>query len=126
MASIESLDKLPRRHAVTFRDVRAPGEPADAPLPATGRSCAFRLQTGPKPTGRKVQLLIELEADGDREPAAPTVRVNATPCPDPERQGKCVLLYTVPPEALTDGQTVVETMNAGSRIMRVEVAIAGE
>jgi len=124
MRGIEALNPLPRRHAITYRDIVAPGEPSGHLLPAAPGLGIFRLQTGPKPNGRKVQLLLELEADGEREPAAPNVRVNATPCPDPERQGKCVLLYTVPPEALTDGQTVVETTNAGSRIVRVELAIA--
>ena len=124
MRGMESLNRLPRRHAVTYRDIVAPGEASGHLLPADPGFGIFRLQTGAKPTGRKVQLLLELEAAGEHEPAAPTVRINATPCPDFERQGKCVLLYTVPPEALTDGLTVVETMNAGSRIMRVEIAVA--
>ena len=124
MASIESLDKLPRRHAVTFRDVRAPGEPADAPLPASGKLCAFRLQTGPKPTGRAVELLLELEGPPEKEP--PRARVNGVLCPDPKKSDAHVFIYAVPPEALADEVHVIE-VEAGERkameIVRVELAI---
>jgi len=125
MRDLKALTPLPRRHAVTYRDIIAPGHPSGYLLPAGGGLGIFRLQTGPKPTGRKVQVLLELEAEGNTEPAAPKVRVNAIECGNPERQGKGVLLYTVPAEALADHETVIEAMGSSGRIDKVEVVIAG-
>jgi hypothetical protein len=124
MKSVAALERLPRRHAVTYRDTRAPGEPADNPLPATGSLCQFRLQTGPKPTGRQVEVLLELEPAAEGETPAPEVRVNSLVCPAPRREGKAVFIYPVPAEALTDEETVVEAAGSGMRIVRVEVAVA--
>jgi len=126
MARRDSLDPLPRRHAVTYRDVRAPGEPADHPLPATGSQCAFRLQTGPKPVARKVELLLELEAPKEGELLPPTVRVNGTPCPPPAKQDAAIFVYPVPEEALADEVHVVEATAAAGKalkIVRVEFAV---
>jgi hypothetical protein len=125
MRGIEQLGKLPRRHAVTYRDVRAPGEPEDDPLPATGAILPFRLQTGPKPVGRAVSALIELQP-GEQEVAAPSLRVNGTPCAEGEKQEGAALVYAVPPAALANGVTVVEATAADGRpitIARVELAI---
>ena len=124
MSSLEALDGLPRRHAVTFRDIVAPGEPGESLLPAGGAVGTFRLQTGPKPAGRRVRVLLELEATEDGEPAAPELRVNGVACPGPERQGRCALIYVVPAEALTDAETVIEAIRPGGAIVRVELAVS--
>jgi hypothetical protein len=124
MASLEKLDKLPRRHAVTFRDVRAPGEPADAPLPATGRLCALRLQTGPKPAGRPVELLLELDGPAGNEP--PKARVNGILCPAPKPSDGHAFVYAVPDEALADEAHVIEVEAGGAgamKIVRVEFSV---
>ncbi len=125
MGSIEELDRLPRRHAVTYRDVRAPGEPEDDPLPATGTILPFRIQTGPRPVDRKVEALIELPPGGEQSPA-PSLRVNGTVCPEPASEGEAVFIYPVPQEALTDEVTVVEATSADGKPItttRVELAI---
>ena len=123
MSSLDELDKLPRRHAVTYRDVRAPGEPADASLPASGNILAFRLQTGPEPAGRDVSVLLELEGE---QVAAPELRVNGTLCPAPQKQSDAVFVYPVPEKALADEAHVVEAAAPGGnpmKITRVEFAI---
>lgn len=125
MQGIDKLRKLARRHAVTYRDVRAPGEPADDPLPATGAILPFRMQTGPKPIGRDVEVLTEV-APGGEEVAAPSLRVNGTPCSAGEPQEPNAFAYAVPPAALADGVTVVEATAADAKpitVTRVEVGI---
>jgi hypothetical protein len=125
MAGRESLDALARAHALTYRDVRAPGEPADNPLPATGSQCAFRLQTGPKPVRRKVEVVLELETPKAGEPSVPGVRVNGTPCPEPSKQGN-IFTYPVPEEARSDEVHVIEVTAASGesiKIARVEFVI---
>src|SRR5262249_37425940 len=119
MAARDSLEALARCHAVTYRDVRAPGEPADNPLPATGARAAFRLQTGPKPNGRKVEVLLELAGNV----TAPTVRVNGILCPAPNTQGAGVFVFPVPEAALVDESHVIEVAAADGKsiiIVRVE------
>ncbi len=126
MAGRESLDALARTHAVTYRDVRAPGEPADNPLPATGSQCAFRLQTGPRPVGRKAEVTLELETPKERELSPPSVRVNGVPCPLRSRE-KNVFIYPVPEAARSEEVHVIEA-SAGSsdtmKIIRVEFTIS--
>ena len=121
MGSLDALDKLPRRHALTHRDVRAPGEPSDDPLPASGTACAFRLQTGPKPEGRTVEVLLGLDP---ASAAPPEVRVNGVVCPGPPRPRDGALAYRVPAEALADEAHVIETSSPKPvRIVRVEFAV---
>jgi hypothetical protein len=126
MRNQESLAQLPRTHAVTYRDVRAPGEPADNALPATGTRAAFRLQTGPKPQARKVEVLLELDATDTNEIVPPAVRVNGTACAALARDGAAVFRYLVPKPALADGAHVVEAEAGGGKpfkIVRVEIVI---
>jgi hypothetical protein len=126
MADAKSLERLPRCHAVTYRDVHAPGEPIDHPLPASGSQCSFQLQTGPKPLGRKVELLLEFEPPKATELSAPVVRVNGVVCPQPTKNGPAIFIYPVPEAALTDEVTVIEARavaGASMKIVRVEVSI---
>ncbi len=134
MQSEALLDRLPRAHAVTYRDIRAPGEPADNALPATDHKqdmpwppgCAFRLATGPKPQGRKTALTIEF-APGSRDPGTVRVFVNGTEChPRPAAVG-LTYAYPVPAEGLQDEAQVVEVLphpGAPFTIVRLELAIA--
>lgn len=134
MRSVEVLATLPRRHAVTFHDVRAPGEPADNALPAgdTGKDFqwppgfAFRVQTGPKPApGRKVELQLEF-APGSTGIEQLRVYVNSRPvAPVPGAQAP-TLAYAVAHEALEDEAQVVEIVGAEPAkcsIVRVEIVV---
>jgi hypothetical protein len=121
MARFDTLNQLPRRHAVTYRDVLAPGETPDQPLPATGALCTFRLQTGPKPVGRKVEALVELQS----EAPPPSLRINGALCDSPKVENGKVLVYAVPGEALADRCHVLEVMSDSPvTIVRVEFAVS--
>ena len=62
-ASLEELLKLPRRHAVTYRDVTVPGEDYRAPLPASGTRLSFALPLGPAPAAdRQIETTVEVAA----------------------------------------------------------------
>lgn len=76
MSSLERLRELPRRHAVTFRDVVLPGEKYRAPLPASGKELSFVVPLGPSPTSAwQMETLIEIAASAaDR--VAPAVSLN--------------------------------------------------
>ena len=136
MQAEASLDRLPRISAVTYRDIRAPGEPADNALPAVGRKqdmpwptgCAFRLATGPKPVARQVDLTIEV-APGAAPPEKLRVFVNSVECqPRPGLRG-LIYTYSVPDEILQDEAQVVEVQPRGDAaftIVRLEMAIAAK
>ena len=150
MASLEKLLPLARRHLVTFREVLAPGElvprnnlllfpklsggltEIDSPLPVIGSDLVFRLQTGPKPSGRQVQVVIGLEKDTDTSLQPPRTEVNGVPCPLSEGgPGDELLTYDVPEDALADEEHVI-ALAADQRhgnfikVTRVEFAVAGE
>lgn len=135
MRSAAELAGLPRVHAVTFRDVRAPGEPADHALPATDTGvdfqhlpgCAIRLQTGPRPAaGRRVELLLEFEA-GSVAPEKLQVYVNTTACVPKPGAVAPLMTYDVPAAILEDEAQVVEVVGGepkSYRIVRVELTVA--
>ena len=75
-SSLKELQKLPRRHAVTFSDVTIPGEDYPSPFPASGTQLSFDIQLGPAPpTSWQGELVIEVKAPPPEEPV-PTVSVN--------------------------------------------------
>ena len=120
MGSLPALEAWPRRHVVTYREVVAPGELIaypeiiltgeltfpDSPLPARGKYGIFRLQTGPKPADRKVQVVLGFV---EAKRSAINIRVNGIPCDlaagaeDEDR-----LRFDVPAEAFTDEAHVIE------------------
>jgi len=99
--------------------------PIEYPLPAVGLHLAFRLQTGPKPTGRKVQVVLGLEADTDATVYAPMVRVNSVECARSESEseyGDGVFTYDVPEDGLADEEHVIEVMGniaTGGKFLKV-------
>ena len=109
MASLDSLEKMPRRVGVTFRDVTAPGEKYQPPLPATGGNAAFSLNLGPVPSDRWLcDLVIEYSSgQGDRT-AAPKVFFDGGLCDVRSREttkdGCRVVSYAVSPPMLTRGK----------------------
>ncbi|MCF7760421.1 MAG: hypothetical protein K9M98_07955 [Cephaloticoccus sp.] len=135
MQDAAKLQAVPRTHAVTFHDVRAPGEAADNALPGVDTKldfqwppgCAFRVQTGPKPgADRRAELLLEFE----RAPAARdeiqvflnSQRVTAD-SPTPER----IMRFLVPAATISDEAQVVELVagpDVKFRVLRVEVSFA--
>jgi hypothetical protein len=148
MNSVAALDEGPRRHIVNYRETLAPGEivprnpwvlatklggelaPIEYPLPAVGLDLAFRLQTGPKPVGRDVRVIIGLESDSECDVYRPSVRVNGVPCSAADEKGEQGLFeFTVPEAAKADEEHVVgicgNTHVGGKflKVTRVEFAV---
>ncbi len=129
MASLDTLAALPRRHLLTYRDTRAPGEAPNETLPASGSLAIFRLQTGPRPTGRRVSVVLGFEMSGDKPTllTPPRLRVNSVLCTDtPETHGAMVT-YPVPEHALADEITTIEVEAEPGKTFKIvwaEVAIA--
>lgn len=134
MRSVEALAALPRRHAVTFHDVRAPGEPADHALPAgdTGKDFqwppgfAFRVQTGPKPgADRRTELHLEFDqASTGIEQLK--VYLNSRKLELTSGAKAPTLTYAIPAEAMEEEAQVVEIVGAEPAkcsIVRVEILV---
>lgn len=153
MRSMESMEPLRRKHIVSGRQFTAPGElivhnplvtvtrsccyelgSGEYPLPAEGEWLAFRLQTGPRPTGRNVQVVIGMEAGlpgGDQiNRRGPMVLVNDVGCKaHPVNPGDVLFTYDVPEQAFSEGEHVIEViahLNSGPvalRVTRVEFVV---
>jgi len=128
-SSLDRLRKLPRRHAVTYRDVTVPGESYRAPLPATGAALSFALPLGPVPPADwRVELDIEIKVGGE---VLPVAAINGTAGVfknrDTGENGTCVASYRFSCAALsgtkTDQLTLTMTDKTSFTVHRVEVAI---
>lgn len=138
LRSLDTAAREARWHAVTFHDVRAPGEPADAALPAIDTRAdfpwppglAFRVPTGPKPEGRAVAVQLTY-ADGASPATLQSVRVfvNSVECPAPAAPAAPgrTWNYAVPAAALQDEAQVIELISpkdARFTVERVEITVA--
>ncbi len=137
-AVLRSLSALPkvaaqeRVHAITYHDVRAPGEPAGNALPATdlkwdqpsAPGFAFRVQTGSTPEAeRKVRLEIEW-AQPVPSPATVRTYLNAHRLTLAEAV-EGVWRFDVPAGALEDEAQVIEIETPGKdTVVRVELHVA--
>lgn len=126
MSSLEAVSALPRRHAVTYRDITGPQEAYRPPLPAEGESVSFELATGPPPSQ---EVRVTLRAQVAHAPATPAAAVNGVPCELLERAVKgerTVLQYRVPAAALPGNRRDTITLSADEaiRVLDVEVRIA--
>ncbi len=128
-SSLAKLLKLPRRHAVTYRDVTVPGEIYRAPLPATGTSLSFALPLGPvPPTDWHVELDVEIKIGGE---VLPVAAINGTVGVFKNRgvgkDGTCMASYRFPCTALsgrkTDHLTLTMPDETPFTVYRVEVAV---
>ena len=75
------VDDVPRRVGVTYRDVTAPGEKYQPPLPVTSGKAVFSVSLGPVPSDRWLcDLAIEYSSgQGDRE-STPMVFFDGRAC----------------------------------------------
>jgi len=130
-SSLDQLLQLPRRHAVTCRDVVVPGADYRAPLPASGTKLSFGLPLGPTPPGGwRAEATIEVAAR-NADGAPPTVSVNGVASelrgneamPNGNRQ----LTYSLPLRALPGvNQDSIMVSAAGRdsiKVLRVEVRL---
>jgi len=133
MASLDSLDKQPRSIGVTYRDITAPGEEYQAPLPATGKEVVFPMRLGPIPDNRWLcGLLIGVASSQGTPMPVPMVWVNGNACEvrndDTTKDGLRLISFNVPATALAAG-TEVHEIKAASKgqnaltIQRLEVSL---
>ena len=105
MASLDTLLKLPRCVGITYRDITAPGERYQAPLPARGKTVVFSLNLGPIPDKRwSCELLIGLATGPGVAGPVPAASVNGTPCQvrgDTTKEGLRLVSFCVPGTAWT-------------------------
>lgn len=137
LQNASAIAALARVHAITFRDIRAPGEAADAALPATDRhtdfqwppGCALRIQTGPVPeAGRAVALRMEF-GPGSAGPDKMRVFVNATEVPPAADSAGAMRAFPLPHDVLQDEAQVVEIVSAKDTaftVQRVEISVAAK
>jgi hypothetical protein len=136
-SSVKELQKLPRRHAVTFSDVTIPGEDYPSPLPASGTRLSFTIQLGPAPPPTwQGEVLIEVVAPKP-EDTAPNIFVNGVEGElrrsDTMKNDRHVATYGFPLTALSgkdrdtvrkrDAITVTAAGKAPIEIHRVEVSL---
>lgn len=132
MRSLDSLRALPRSVGVTYRDVLAPGESYQPPLPKTGPEIAIDLKLDLiPPSGWVCTLTTEFAATPGQSIPAPAVLVNGTPCKARrEEQGANgrVVSYDVPLAALhNDTPKQAVKIGGGDQpeltLQRVELAL---
>ena len=130
LLSLDDLLRLPRRHAVTCREVVVPGEQYRPPLPATGEVLSFDLPLGPKPpAGWQPEATVEIAGP---TVDAPAVSVNGAACAlrnsDALDNGNRVLTYSVPLSALPghndDTIAVMAAKTKPIKVLSVEARIA--
>lgn len=128
LQSEAALAAQPRLHAVTYHDVRAPGDPADAALPATDTradfpwppGCAIRIATGPRPaTDAELRIQFSNNSAVDKV----HLYVNSHEVARGQEPGT----YHVPAALLQDEAQVIEVISAPGTpfsITRLELSIA--
>jgi hypothetical protein len=130
-SSLDELLRLPRRHAVTYRDVVVPGEQYRAPLPASGRELSFALPLGPTPpAGWQAAATIEVAPwrAGDAPPAVSVSGVaGALRSNEALKNGNRLLTYAIPLSALAgrnkDAVMVKAAGDGAIKVVRVEVRL---
>ncbi len=125
VGQLATLAGKPRRHILTYADTYAPGETRAVPLPRelTGGWAAFRMPTGPKPVGMRMEIRLGFEGAGLKE-----VRLNGESCvaagsrslPKPRPNGEA-LMFLPPQGAVARGANVVEVIGTG-KMHWVEIA----
>lgn len=130
-SSLEELQKQPRRHAVTFRDVVVPGQKYLAPLPASGTRLSFALPLGPVPlAGWQAKATIEV-AGLTSEGIPPTVSINGVAgklhSDEMQKNGNRLLTYSFPPTVISGKKSDAIAVTAAGKVPvnvhRVEVGV---
>jgi len=101
MCSLDSLLKLPRCVGITYRDIIAPGEPYQAPLPTTGNSLTFRMKCGPVADNRRrCDLQIGFSGEQAATMPLPAVSLDGQSCEllsDETKEGLRSISWKAPP-----------------------------
>jgi len=107
MTSLSSLRELPRTIAVTYRDIIAPGETYQAPLPAKGTQAVFTMKLGPRPPDNwHRELVVGLASNTNSPRSTPSVSFDGLACEFiasvPGRQGLDLLSFRIPAAAVKE------------------------
>lgn len=126
MSSLDAISALPRRHAITWRDIVGCGEQYQAPLPAEGKSLSFQIPTGPKPADN-ARVWVEVHVEKPDSP--PIVSLNGKTCNlrEGETGAAGALIYDAPANALPGMQRdtvgIAAVGDATVKVMGVEIRI---
>lgn len=132
MTSPAALRDDPRTVGVTYRDVVAPGESYQAPLPSKGKEAIFAMKLGPEPPAtRRRELTIGVRAESGEPPATPLAFVDGNACDFMERKdaanGGSMMTFRIPvhpgPWPQTHEVKIVGGDGIPIVIERVEVAM---
>lgn len=132
MSSLDSLLKLPRTIGVTYRDITAPGEAYQPPLPAKGREAVFTMQLGPlPPKDWRCEAVLGFAPDADASHLNPSVFMDEHRCELIERTeeegGPHFRSFRIPVGELRDSPThelkVVSGNETPFDIRQVEVRL---
>lgn len=129
LPSLEQLQSEPRTHAVTLREIVAPGENYRQPLPANGRELTFALPLGPKPPADwRVELRVEVEAAAGAAPVALRAWINSAPCGEPGREtigdGRAMLRFPSAAGAVRgDGGDHIRLATGGNPVTVFQVEV---
>lgn len=81
MTSSASLQEVPRTIGITYRDVVAPGETYQPPLPVKGKEASFTMKLGPEPPRNwHREVVIGFDAEAGAPITSPLVFVDGDPC----------------------------------------------
>ena len=130
MSSLVALNALPRRHAITWRDITGRDEAYAPPFPAEGETLEFALPTSPPPPeGASASVEITLAQPPSAEAPA-ELSVNDQPCEFDGQTAKgdaeTVLRYTVSVSALgadPHDRITIRATGGSIRVVGVEIAI---
>ena len=132
MTSLDELQQSPRRVGVTYRDITAPGEPYQPPLPAIGKEAVFTMKLGlAPPKGWLTELVIGFASGAGTPKSTPSVLVDETPCSlveqAPAKDGLCLQKFAVPAQSVARDRIphqikVASNDQAPFTIQQVEVA----
>jgi hypothetical protein len=134
MNALNTLLEQPRCVGITYRDITAPKETYAPPLPATGKTLAFRIKLGPLPKspGPCTLRVGLVPAQQGAATAVPTVTVNDEPCSlrgEATENGLRVLSFIVPPTALgKTGVLKIKIASADAKeltVQRLEASLDG-
>lgn len=110
MTSLDTLQAVPRTMAVTYRDIIAPGESYQPPLPAKGKEASFTMKLGSEPPENwRREVVIGFDAGAGAPPSKPLVSVDGSPCDfveqDDAKTKLCLMTFLIPARPWPQSQT---------------------
>ncbi len=94
MISLDALRDVPRTIGVTYRDIIAPGESYQPPLPAQGTAANFTMKCGPEPPEHwRREVVVGIAAAAGAPPSTPFVFVDGVSCDVVEQDDAKAGLY---------------------------------